>query len=359
MMTDAMKPAERMAAYGRGEPIDRLPCVPIVANGAARVTGCKISGFKGNGKLMARAQIDAYKLFRYDAIRIFTDLYVQAEAMGAKVIYPEDETAHLEAPAIDDISLIDTLQVPDPHKDGNLPSHLEALKIVLDEVGKEVPVSAGVIGSFTNASFLIGTDSLIRFTLRKPEIVHRLCEISTEAAINYARAVIDAGGSPGISEPVSSSTIISPGQFAEFSYPYLKRISDYIHSRGKTVTLHICGLTGNIWDLMVDSGADCISIDNVENLFEAKRKVGHRARIMGNVSPSQIMLQGTVKDVRRATLECIKNTWDSPKGYIVASGCSLPTDTPFENIHAMLDTVREVGWPVRPEKLESMAMELE
>jgi len=352
-----MKPIERMAAYGRGEAVDRLPCVPIVANGAARVTGCKISEFRGNGKLMARAQIDAYKLFGYDTIRIFTDLYVQAEAMGAKVFYPEDETAHLEAPAIDDISLIETLKVPDPYKDGNLPHHLEALRIVLDEVGKEVPVSAGVIGPFTNASFLIGTDSLARFTFRKPDIVHRLCRISMEAALNYTRAIIDAGGSPGISEPVASSTLISPNQFAEFCFPYLRKLSDYIHSRGKTVTLHICGLTSNIWELMVDSGADCISIDNVENLFEAKRKVGHRARIMGNVSPSQIMLQGTVKDVRRATLECIKKTHDSPKGYIVASGCSLPTDTPFESIHAMLDTVREVGWPVRPEKLEAMERE--
>jgi uncharacterized 2Fe-2S/4Fe-4S cluster protein (DUF4445 family) len=30
-----MPPIERFAAYGRGEPIDRLPCVPIVGNTAA------------------------------------------------------------------------------------------------------------------------------------------------------------------------------------------------------------------------------------------------------------------------------------------------------------------------------------
>jgi len=29
----------------------------------------------------------------------------------------------------------------------------------------------------------------------------------------------------------------------------------------------------------------------------------------------------------------------------VASGCSLPTDTPFSNIHAMMDAVREIGYP--------------
>jgi uroporphyrinogen decarboxylase len=358
MLKDAMKPAERLGAYGRGEPVDRLPCVPIVGNGAARVTGCKISAFRGDGQAIARAQIDAYKYFGYDIVRIFTDLYVQAEAMGAGVHYPADETAHLAAPAVDDISKIDTLEPADPYKDGNLPHHLQAIEIALDAIGKEVPVAGAVVGPFTNASFLVGTDVLARLTILNPAAVHKLCDLSLATSLNYAKAIIDVGASPSLTDPVSTTTLISPKQFAEFSFPYLKRLIDYIHSRGKTVTLHICGRTSKIWDLMVDAGSDCISIDNVENLALAREKVGHRTRLMGNVSPSQIMLQGTVPDVRRATLECIAQAYDSPRGYIVASGCSLPTETPFENIHAMLDTTRQVGYPVRMEKVEAMRKSL-
>lgn len=33
------------------------------------------------------------------------------------------------------------------------------------------------------------------------------------------------------------------------------------------------------------------------------------------------------------------------------SGCSLPIDTPIENIEAMMDIVREVGYPVDPDKV--------
>ena len=124
--------------------------------------------FRGNGKAIARAQVDSYRLFGYDMVRIFTDLYVQAEAMGAKVYYPEDETAHLDLPAIDDISKVDTLQPADPHKDGNLPHHLEAIKIALDEIGAEVPVAGAVVGPFTNAAFLVGADALVRLILRNP-----------------------------------------------------------------------------------------------------------------------------------------------------------------------------------------------
>lgn len=354
VIADAMTPFDRLTAYGRGEPVDRLPCVPIVGNGAARVIGCRISEFRGNGRRIAQAQLAAYRLFKYDTVRIFTDLYLLAEAMGARVEYPLDDTAHLEAPAIGDPSEIGRLKPADPYHDGNLPHHLEALKIVQNEVGREVPVVGAVVCPFTTASFLIGADNLIRFTVRNPEAVHRLCELSLETAMRYAQAVIDAGCSPSLTEPVSSSTIISPAQFREFSFPYLKRLSDFIHARGKSVTLHICGKTSRIWELMADAGADCISIDEVEELDKAKRHVGQRVRLMGNVSPSDTMLLGSTAEVRQATIDCIRKGHDNPKGYIVASGCSLPIETPFANIHAMLDAVREVGWPVTEEKLTGM-----
>lgn len=353
MAFDQMTPIERLTAYGKGQEIDRLPCVPIVGNTAARVIGAKVSEFRGNGKLIAKAQIEAYKLFRYDIIRVFTDLYTQAEAMGAKVHYPYDETAYLEAPAIEDISQIDSLSPADPYKDGNLPHHLEAMKIAVDTVGKEVTVTGALTCPFTNASFLVGAEKLVRLILRDPEKVHKLCEISLETNLRYAKAIIDAGCTPSLTDAMSSCTVISPKQFKEFSFPYLKRLIEYIHSRGKSVTLHICGKSSGIWHLMVEAGADCISIDNDADLLEAKKAVGDKVRLMGNVRPSEVMLEGTEELVRHATIECIKKAYDNPKGYIVASGCSLPTETPFRNIHAMLNTVREVGYPVNSRILES------
>ena len=56
-------------------------------------------------------------------------------------------------------------------------------------------------------------------------------------------------------------------------------------------------------------------------------------------------------DVKRAVTECIRKAYDNPKGYIVASGCSLPTETPFENINTMIDTVREIGYPLNEDKI--------
>jgi uroporphyrinogen decarboxylase len=341
-----MKPAERLKAYTEGRPIDRLPCVPIVGNTAARVIGVKVSELRNNGRLLAKAQVAAYHRFGYDGIRIFTDLYAQAEAMGAQVRYPLDETAYLESPAISNISQIDALRPVDPLKAGVLPEHLDAIARTLEAVGKEAPVTGALTAPFTNASFLIGTENLVRLTLKKPQAVHRLCEVSLETSLRYAEAMLKIGCAPSLTDPMSSSTLISPRQFREFSLPYLKRLIDFIHSHGKPITLHICGKTHPVWELMADTGADCLSIDNEASLVEAKAKVGNRVRLMGNVPPAAVMLQGSCDEVRSAVRECVSQAHNSPRGYIVASGCSLPTETPFANIDAMMNAVREIGYPV-------------
>ena len=131
-----MTPMERATALAKGLPVDRLQCNPNVANGVARIYGCKILELSQSAKTLAQAQVAAYRKFGYDSIRIFTDLFPWAEAMGAKVKYPEDETADLAEPAITDVSQIDSLQPADPYKDGRLPLQLDAMKYLVDEVNK-------------------------------------------------------------------------------------------------------------------------------------------------------------------------------------------------------------------------------
>ena len=356
-MTDTMTPAERGAAIAQGKPADRLPCNPNVANGVARVYGCKISEFNHDAKTLAAAQVASYRRFGYDSIRIFTDLFPWAEAMGAKVKFPEDDTADLEAPAINDVSEIDKLRPADPYKDGRLPVHLEAMKYLRDAVEGEIGCSCGIPGAFTNAFFLMGVDKTLNMLRKNPEPVHRLCKISMETIKAYAAAAMDIGLTPTISEPMYSCTVVSPKHFREFSLPYLKELVDFIKGRGKGVIIHICGQTSKIWEDVAALGVSGLSIDNVASIADCKRLVGDKVKILGNVDPGRVMYSGTPLDVREKTLQCILDGYDNPKGYVVMSGCSLPVDTPFENIQMMMDTVREVGYPVNPDRVKDMLEE--
>ncbi len=351
---DTMLPAERAKALANGQDADRLPCNPNIANGVARIYGCKVSQFNTDAKVLAAAQIASYRKFGYDSVRIFTDLFPWAEAMGATVKFPDDYTADLLKPAIDNEADIDSLRPADPYKDGRLPVHLDAMKYLRDEVGDEVGCSAAIVGAFTNAFFLLGVDKTLKLIHKNPEAVHKLCQVSLETCIRYAEATMEIGLTPAISEPMSSCTVVSPKVFREFSLPYLQKLVDFIKGRGSGVIIHICGQTKAIWDDIAAMGASGFSIDNVASLKECCQQIGDKVKILGNVDPGSVMYSGTVKEVKQKTLECIRDAYDNPKGFVVMSGCSLPIETPVENVSAMLDTVREVGYPVCPDKVDEL-----
>lgn len=101
---------------------------------------------------------------------------------------------------------------------------------------------------------------------------------------------------------------------------------------------------------MLDTGIDTLSIDNVEDLEEAKNIAGKRVCISGNVDPVYIMNKGTREEVINATKECIKKGYNSPNGFVLSTGCQIPLNSPIENIDAMMDTARTYGaYPIKPE----------
>lgn len=357
MLRDELTPVQRAAAIAKGEGVDRMPCNPNIANGVARVYGCKISDFNTDPVAIAKAQMATYERFGSDSLRIFTDLFTWPEAMGAKVICPEDDTVDLLEPAIHDISEIGKLRPADPLKDGRLPVHVEAMKYLKEYADGIVGCSAGVCGPFTLAFFLIGVDKMLKMCRKDPESVHKLCRIALETCKNYAAVAMEIGLNPTISEPMSSCTVVSPKVFRELSLPYLKELVEFIQAGGYNPVIHICGQTDRIWQDCADLGIAGWSIDNVASIADCKAAVGDKCKIMGNVDPGSIMFAGTPLDVRIGTLQSLKAGWDSPKGFMVMSGCSLPVDTPFENVDAMMDTVREVGYPVSEDKIDAMLEE--
>lgn len=356
-MEDQMTPIERSIALNKKQEVDRLPCNPNIANGVARIYGCKISNFNTSGQAIAEAQIAAYKKFHMDGLRVFTDLYAWAEAMGCELTFPEDNTADLLKPAIKNIDDIGKIKIANPYKDGRLPVYIEAMKYLVDKIGKEVACSGGIVGPFSNAFFLVGIENMTRLFFKNPEAVHKLCELSLQTCIEYAKVVMSLGLSITISEPLSSCTVISPKHFEKFCIPYLEKLVRFIQSQGKTCVLHICGKTKKIWPYvgkLSKIGVSGFSMDNVESLKECKEELGDKVKIMGNVDPSNIMYGGTKKEIVNTVAKCVLDGYDSLKGYVVMSGCSLPVETPSENIQLMMDTVRKIGYPIDVEKVKSI-----
>ncbi len=341
-MIDQMTPAERMGAFLAGKDIDRPPCVPLILNHAARVIGEKISRYATDGAVMGAAHVAAYRRYGHDLITIFTDTSIIGEAMGTTLEFPDDDVSRVRVPAVVDQQDLDRLEEIDCRRAGRLPVLLEAVRRCVNEVGGEVFVSVCIPAPFSTAAALRTTAALARDLYRQRDLAHGLIDRASALTEDFATAVHEAGGIPALVDPVASGSVLSRKTFEEFALGGIRRVIERIRTLGAPGILHICGRTSTIIDLMADSGAAVISVDQIP-LKEAREKVGWRACLMGNVRPTETLLEGTPDAVRAEALACLEDAADNPGGFILSSGCEVPIETPPENIDALMDSARQWG----------------
>ena len=347
---DQMTPKERDAAVKENRPYDRIQCGLFMGEHSAKLIGAKVSELHLNIEKSVDAHIAARKIYDNETAGVGPGLPGIAEAFGSRLEFPDYNTPYISDFAVKEYSDADRLEIPDPNKDGRLPFFLETNKRLVEALGKEVNISSFVGGPFTTAANLRGAEKFLRDTYRSPEFAHRLLRLSTDATIAYVKEAAKLGIGFSIADPTASGTLISESHFAKFAFPYLKELTDaIIEYSGSAPSLHICGNSKKIWSLMVQTGAEALSIDNEVDLEEAKIAVGTKVKLIGNIKPTETMFLGTPQDVDKNARECLRKAFDNPKGYVLALGCGLPNDTPPENIHALLYAARKYGqYPLDP-----------
>jgi MtaA/CmuA family methyltransferase len=353
MIKEEMTPKERMEAFSKGMEIDRLICIPDMGATMVPFIGVTAKDYYHSARLMADLEIALFRRLHHDSVGISTSLRGVAEAMGAKVGYPDYAISYLLKPAINSINEIESLKVVDPVKDGKLPILIEALKLTKDALKDEVDVSASMSGPFSVAASVVGTENLLKWMIKYPQKVHTLMEIVAESNNRYIEEVAKLGISIGFADPVSSTSLISPKQFREFSLPALqKNVNKIKEKTGSSPGIHICGKSREIWEDVVSTGISNFSIDNVEDLEEAKKIMGDRVVITGNVPPVDVLYAGTKEDIFKSVKQCIRKGYDSKKGYVLSTGCQIPMHTPMENIEMFMEAGKLYGkYPMNLEQL--------
>ncbi len=358
-MKDQMTPKERAEALSRGEEVDRIPCVPDMGVTMAPYINCNLIEFYHSADKMVELELALYERLGHDSVGISANLRGVAEAMGAKMTYPDNAILLLKEPAVKSPDQIESLKPADPEKDGNLPVCIEALRRVQEKLGKEVDVGLDLAGPFSTAASILGTENLLKWMIKYPEKIHTLLEIITESNNRLAEKAAEIGASLGFSDPLSSTSLISEKQFREFSAPYIKSTADKMKElTGNSIAIHICGKSRDIWEAVVETGVESFSIDNVEDIGELKETVGEHIAISGNIEPVDALKDGSQLDVLESARKCLLKAHDSKNGYVLGSGCQIPLYTPMENIDMMMMAARTYGkWPIDEDVLRNVSAE--
>ena len=310
---------------------------------------------------MAEAQYRAWQIYGQDAVVAQSDNYYIAEGFGVEVEHYHDSTPTLKTPAISGLDGIQSLRVPDPHKDGRMPVYLEAIRRLAELTRGEVAVRAPGTGPFSLASHLMGTEKfLIELALAEREpggpaecSLKRLLELTTEALIAFAKACLEAGAHlVQAGDSLASLDMISPVSYRKWAWPAERRFFEAINplaqQHGAATVLHICGNMTSVLELMADTGAHILELDHKVSLSAAKERVGHRVCLMGNLDPVELLWRGSPAAVNCAAVQAITDT--GGRRFILGSGCEVPVEAPRENIKALIRAARvTVTLTIQPE----------
>lgn len=276
-------------------------------------------------ELAAKVTMMPFEHFDFDAAIVFSDILLIAEALGLKVHYPDSGGPFVEP-------VINHLQVNDLHVQSIPTCAAETIKLLKPEL--KVPIIGFCGGPFTIAHYMLNEESSEWFYLHHNSF-HTLLQKITDASIEYLRLQIEAGAD-AIQIFDSWANLLPYTQFLEFSLPYLKKIVDALEDTGIPIIIFCRGSCVRVKDL-VSIKPRAISFDWSRELSEMRPQVPANIAVQGNLSPHLL------KDSRSAIESAVRKLVDSMRndpGFIMNLGHGILPDTPIDNVHCFIDTLR-------------------
>lgn len=326
----------------RGLLSDRVPVTLLAGPWCARFAGVRLRAFLTDPEASARAQTAFHERFRPDNAIVVNDVYLESEALGCELEFPEDELSRVRRRPLAERGDLVRIRVPDPESSGRLPYYLEVCR----RVAKALPGTA-VVGSLAGpwnlAVNLRGFEELILDTARDPSFVHDLMNLATETVRTFGDALLAAGASPAMHEASASCSLISPRIYRQFVQPYHRRLRDHFRARRMFLSVHICGWIDPMAAEVLDTGLTPLSVDSPTSLENLVHLLGDAGRtvLMGNVRTS-LFAEGTRQEMEADVRRCIHAA--AARGrFILASGCEIPLHATEDRVAHYFDCAREIG----------------
>ena len=284
-------------------------------------------------ELMVKLAAAAYEVVGLKGIKVPFELTVEAEAFGSTLnMGNEGRNPYVIKPAYENIDQIDFSD--DIFEKGRFDVVFKALEKLNEKYGDFLPIYPQIVGPYTLLGHLIGTEKMLRMTLKEKDSVKEALMLLADFNIEYAKRVMESGGNIlCIADPTASGDLISPISFRDLLLPAYQKISSRTDF---PIILHICGNTTRFLDYIKDAGFEAFSFDSMVDVKLAKEKLNGVAALLGNVPTVDGLLNGTPEIVREYSLKALEDGID-----ILCGACAIPPQAPLENLKAMVKAADE------------------
>jgi uroporphyrinogen decarboxylase len=246
-------------------------------------------GLAQNRQYAAEVTLQPLERFPLDAAILFSDILTVPHAMGLGLDFAVGEGPRFAHPIRneDDVA---RLAVPDMHK---LQYVFDAVSTIRGDLAGRVPLIGFAGSPWTIACYMVegkGSDDyrLIKTMLySRPDLVHRILAINAQATADYLNAQI-AAGAQAVMLFDSWGGVLADSLFQEFSLQYTQRVVAALsrENEGRKVPVIVFTKGGGLWlEDIAACGCDAMGVDWTVNLAQARKRVGDRVALQGNLDP--------------------------------------------------------------------------
>ena len=280
-----------------------------------------------------------------DAAILFSDILTVPDAMGLGLEVLEGEGPRFER-TVRSRADVEGLARPDPEVE--LRYVMDAVRLIRRELAGRVPLIGFAGSPWTLATYMIEGRGSSDFHLAKglvygdPATAHRLLERLTEAVTAYLSAQV-AAGAEALMVFDTWGGVLSPRCFREFSLRYLARIVEGLprEAGGRRVPVVLFTKGGGGWlEDLAATGCDALGVDWTLDLADARRRVGDRVGLQGNLDPGALYAS---PEALRAEVGRVLDSYGPGPGHVFNLGHGVQKHVDPERVGVLVDAVHELG----------------
>jgi uroporphyrinogen decarboxylase len=296
-------------------------------------------------ELACEVTIQPLDRFALDAAILFSDILTIPDAMGLGLHFEAGEGPRFDKP-VRTAADVQRIGVPDP--EGELKYVMDAVRTIRRELDGRVPL-IGFSGSpWTLATYMVEGSGTKEFAKIKgmmydqPALCHQLLDVTARSVVSYLNAQV-AAGAQALMIFDTWGGVLTPRDYKEFSLRYMAQIVDGLtrEADGRKVPVVLFTKGGGGWlEDMAATGCDALGIDWTIDIGEARKRVGSKVALQGNMDPS--VLYASPERIRREVGEILAN-FGPGNGHVFNLGHGIHQHVEPEHARAFVDAVHELS----------------
>jgi uroporphyrinogen decarboxylase len=330
------------------EPVDRTPLWMMRQAGRylpeyreIRAEAGSFMNLCTNPELACEVTLQPLRRYAMDAAILFSDILTVPDALGLGLYFSEGEGPRFERP----ISTAAEINALDPARAASeLGYVMDAVSLIRKELKGSIPLIGFAGSPWTLATYMVEGGSSKDFAkvkslaFNEPELMHQLLsKLATSVAAYLSEQVHSGAQALQIFDTWGGA--LSHNAYREFSLRYMTEIIEQLprEADGRKVPVIVFTKGGGQWlEAIADCGADAVGLDWTTDIGAARKRVGDRVCLQGNMDPT--LLNASPERIREEVAQ-ILTSFGEGSGHVFNLGHGITPGINPDHVAAMVDAV--------------------